>query len=191
MDHPFTDVCVLDTRIHANDPPPTAVRINVHQHQPDRELKMATDMITVSENLRAALLKDFKDFYRHPSLAALENIDRIYTQDVEFRDPVHAIHGRLGVKNYLRGLYAGSNDMHFEYLDEHVADNTATIVWQMTFSHKKLKSGKPIEVRGITLVRFTDRIYYHEDFFDLGAMLYQHVPVLGSVIRTINNRLSA
>jgi hypothetical protein len=46
-------------------------------------------------------------------------------------------------------------------------------------------------VRGVTLIRFTDRIYYHEDFFDLGAMLYQHVPVLGSVIRYLNNRMSA
>lgn len=152
---------------------------------------MATDMITVSENLRAALLNDFKDFYRTPSIAALDHIDRIYTQDVEFRDPIHAIHGRLGVKNYLKGLYAASNTMSFTYMDEQIADNTATIVWQMTFSHKKLKGGNPIEVRGITLIRFTDRIYYHEDFFDLGAMLYQHVPVLGSMVSYINNRLSA
>ena len=152
---------------------------------------MATDMNSVSENLRAALLNDFKDFYRKPGLAALESIDRIYTQDVEFRDPIHAIHGRLGVKNYLRGLYTSSDDMSFEYLDEQVSDNTATIVWQMTFCHKKLAGGKPVQVRGITLIRFTDRIYYHEDFFDVGAMLYQHVPVLGSVVRYINNRLSA
>lgn len=152
---------------------------------------MATDMNSVSENLRAALLNDFKDFYRKPGLAALDNIDRIYTQDVEFRDPIHAIHGRLGVKNYLRGLYTSSDNMSFDYLDEQVTDNTATIVWQMTFSHKKLAGGKPVQVRGITLIRFTDRIYYHEDFFDVGAMLYQHVPVLGSVVRYINNRLSA
>jgi hypothetical protein len=61
----------------------------------------------------------------------------------------------------------------------------------MTFSHSGLNGGKPVQVRGVTLIRFTDRIYYHEDFFDLGAMLYQHVPVLGSVIRYLNNRLSA
>ncbi|MDO8909494.1 MAG: nuclear transport factor 2 family protein [Pseudohongiella sp.] len=151
---------------------------------------MATDMNSVSENLRAALLNDFKEFYRHPGVAALDNIDRIYTQDVEFRDPVHAIHGRLGVKNYLRSLYASSSGMSFTYLDEQIANHTATIVWNMTFSHKKLKGGKPIEIRGVTLIRFTDRIYYHEDFFDLGAMLYQHVPVLGWLIRYINNRLS-
>jgi hypothetical protein len=80
--------------------------------------------------------------------------------------------------------------MNFTYQDELIDENSATIVWSMTFSHRKLKGGAPIEVRGITLVRFTDRIYYHEDFFDLGAMLYQHVPVLGLLIRYLNNRLS-
>ncbi|MDP3518025.1 MAG: nuclear transport factor 2 family protein [Pseudohongiella sp.] len=152
---------------------------------------MATEMNSVSENLRTALLNDFKDFYRNPGIASLENIQRVYTQDVEFRDPAHALHGRLAVKNYLRSLYASTKYMKFDYLEEQIGEHTATIVWQMTFSHTSLNGGNPVEVRGVTLIRFTDRVYYHEDFFDLGAMLYQHVPVLGSVIRYINNRLSA
>lgn len=152
---------------------------------------MATNMTSISDSLRTALLNDFKAFYRQPAVATLDNIDRIYTQDIEFRDPVHVIHGRLGVKNYLRSLYASTSDMRFEYLEEQVGANSATIVWQMNFSHPKLKGGKPVEVRGITMIRFTDKIYYHEDFFDLGAMLYQHVPVLGSLVRYVNQRLSA
>lgn len=152
---------------------------------------MATEMLSVSDNLRAALLNDFKDFYRSPGIASLENIQRVYTQDVEFRDPAHALHGRLAVKNYLRTLYANTKHIQFDYLEEQIAENTATIVWQMTFTHSSLNGGKPVQVRGVTLIRFTDRIYYHEDFFDLGAMLYQHVPVLGSVIRYLNNRMSA
>ncbi|MDO9477968.1 MAG: nuclear transport factor 2 family protein [Pseudohongiella sp.] len=152
---------------------------------------MATEMNSVSENLRTALLNDFKDFYRNPGIASLENIQRVYTQDVEFRDPAHALHGRLAVKNYLRSLYASTKHIKFDYLEEQIGEHTATIVWQMTFSHTSLNGGNPVEVRGVTLIRFTDRVYYHEDFFDLGAMLYRHVPILGSVIRYINNRLSA
>lgn len=152
---------------------------------------MASEMNSVSENLRAALINDFKDFYRRPDIAGLEGIDRIYTQDVEFRDPVHAINGRLALKNYLRGMYEGASDMSFSYQDEQVAEHKATITWVMRFSHGSLKRGKPIDVKGITLIHFTDRVYYHEDFYDLGAMLYQHVPVLGSLIRFVNRRLSA
>jgi hypothetical protein len=88
-------------------------------------------------------------------------------------------------------MYEGAREMSFTYLDEHVSDHTATITWVMRFSHGSLKGGKPIDVRGVTLIHFTDRIFCHEDFYDLGAMLYSHIPVLGSLIRYINRRLSA
>lgn len=152
---------------------------------------MASEMNSVSANLRAALINDFKDFYRRPHLPGLESIDRIYTQDVEFRDPVHTINGRLALKNYQRNLYESAREVSFSYLDEQVSEHTATITWVMRFRHHKLKRGKPIDVKGMTLIHFTDRVYYHEDFYDLGAMLYQHVPVLGWLIRHINRRLAA
>ena len=152
---------------------------------------MATEMSSVSESLRAALIKDFKAFFRQPDIAGLETIDRIYTQDVEFHDPIHSLHGRLAVKNYLRSLYSTTRDIRFEYLEEQVSDNNATIVWHMRFRHPRLNGGQEVQVRGVTVVRFTDRIYYHEDFYDLSAMLYQHIPVLGSVVRFINRRLAS
>ena len=152
---------------------------------------MASETNFVNDSRRAALISDFKDFYRRPDIAGLEDIDRIYTQDVEFRDPIHTINGRLALKTYLRGMYEGAREMSFTYLDEHVSDHTATITWVMRFSHGSLKGGKPIDVRGVTLIHFTDRIFCHEDFYDLGAMLYSHIPVLGSLIRYINRRLSA
>jgi hypothetical protein len=151
---------------------------------------MATEMNSVSENLRSALIRDFKTFYSQPDIAGLEGIDRIYTQDIEFRDPAHAIYGRLALKTYLRSLYGSTTDISFEYLDEQIGENSASVMWQMKFSHPRLGGGKPLKVRGMTLIRFTDRIYYHEDFFDLGAMLYQHVPVLGAVVRHLKRRLS-
>ena len=59
----------------------------------------------------------------------------------------------------------------------------------MKFSNPALAGGKMITLRGITQIRFTDRIYYQEDFYDLGAMLYQHIPVLGAIIRFVNSRV--
>lgn len=152
---------------------------------------MATEMNSVSANLRAALLNDFKEFYRYPDADNVEKMDRIYTQDVEFRDPVHSIHGRLALKNYVRTLYQDIHDVSFTYLEEQLGEHSAHIVWQIRYSHKQLNRGKPIEVRGLTLVHFTDRIYYHEDFFDLGAMIYQHVPILRHIVLYFNRRLSA
>jgi hypothetical protein len=147
------------------------------------------DSITMAENRRQALLRDFKVLYQAASPASLEHLDRIYTQDIEFRDPLHTILGILALKGYMKNLYTRSSGIDFEYTDEQSGDNWATISWFMTFSHPALAGGRPVKVRGITQIRFTDRIYYHEDFYDLGAMIYQHVPILGRIIRFINRRV--
>ncbi len=151
---------------------------------------MVSDMQTVSASLRQALLDDFKRFYHEADVGSLDKLDRLYTEDVEFRDPVHTLHGRLALRRYLRELYRDCNSIRFDYLDEHITENGASIQWEMKFSHPRVSRGQPITVRGMTLVRFTDRIYYQEDCYDMGQMLYQHIPVLGAVVRYINRRLA-
>ena len=145
--------------------------------------------LTIAENAKQLLLNNFKAFYQNSGELHLEQIDALYTQDIEFRDPLHTILGILALKSYMKNLYATSRDIRFEYTDELYGENWATISWLMHFRHPSLAGGKLISVRGITQIRFTDRIFYHEDFYDLGAMIYQHVPILGRIIRFINQRI--
>lgn len=146
---------------------------------------------SAQDTSRTALIQEFKSFYMLSSNTNLEKLDRLYTQDVEFRDPVHTVLGILGVKQYMRKLYANSTEIRFEYTDEHCGDNWACINWWMTYSHPKIARGAAVKVRGSSHIRFTDRIYFHEDFYDMGAMLYQHLPILGRVIHFINRRMGA
>ena len=145
--------------------------------------------LKIAENAKQLLLNNFKAFYQNSGELHLEQIDALYTQDIEFRDPLHTILGILALKSYMKNLYATSRDIRFEYTDELYGENWATISWLMHFRHPSLAGGKLISVRGITQIRFTDRIFYHEDFYDLGAMIYQHVPILGRIIRFINQRI--
>jgi hypothetical protein len=145
--------------------------------------------LKIAENAKQLLLNNFKAFYQNSGELHLEQIDALYTQDIEFRDPLHTILGILALKSYMKNLYATSRDIRFEYTDELYGENWATISWLMHFRHPSLAGGKLISVRGITQIRFTDRIFYHEDFYDVGAMIYQHVPILGRIIRFINQRI--
>lgn len=145
--------------------------------------------IHIPDKQKSSLIQEFKAFYQKANNSSLERMDRIYTQDVEFRDPLHTILGILALKSYVKDLYANSNHIEFEYTDEQRGENSATITWYMKFSHSALASGKIVKLRGITQIRFTDRIYYQEDFYDLGAMLYQHIPVVGAIIRFVNSKV--
>ena len=61
----------------------------------------------------------------------------------------------------------------------------------MSYSHKRLNSAQPIQVQGHSLLKMADdKVIYHRDYVDLGAMLYEHIPLLGKVIRTIKARAS-
>ena len=61
----------------------------------------------------------------------------------------------------------------------------------MTFRHKSLAGGKTILVSGTTFLRLNDdnKVYFHRDYFDLGEMLYEHLPLLGRLLTTIKGRL--
>ena len=59
----------------------------------------------------------------------------------------------------------------------------------MHLAHPSIAKGQPICVRGMTHIKYNEKIYYHEDCYDLGAMIYEHVPVLQKIIRFIKNKL--
>lgn len=137
----------------------------------------------------ALLIERFKAFYqdvRHPQL---DKIDDVYTEDVWFKDPVHELRGAEKLHTYLSTMSINVHSGRFEYLDQVMSENTAYVKWNMHFKHPKL-GNKTITVRGVSQVKFNERIYFHEDVYDLGELLYEHVPLLGVVVRGLKKRLA-
>lgn len=117
-------------------------------------------------------------------------LDEVYSENVTFKDPIHQIEGLTAYRSYMDSMYSNVVSCEFTYHEHWIGENSATIKWDMLFRHLKLGNGKLITVRGITHVRFSDRIDYHEDVFDVGAMLYEHIPLLGRVLLKIKARLA-
>ena len=59
----------------------------------------------------------------------------------------------------------------------------------MHTSHPRLAGGQLIEVEGCSFLLWRDRVYRHRDYFDAGALLYEHLPVLGRVIAWLKRRM--
>lgn len=134
------------------------------------------------------LIGDFKNFYRNLTQVPLDDIGDIYAQDIHFIDPVHEIDGVAELRAYMDALCTNLTSGRFEFLDEVVLPGKAYIKWNMHFMHPRLGS-RQISVRGISHIQFSDRIYFHEDVYDLGEMLYLQVPVIGRVNRWLKNQL--
>ena len=55
--------------------------------------------------------------------------------------------------------------------------------------HRKVGGGEPIILDGVSVFKYEEgKAVYQRDYFDLGAMIYEKVPVLGSVVRWIKKR---
>ena len=68
-------------------------------------------------------------------------------------------------------------------------ENEAAIYWNMSYQHPRLNGGKIVNVQGSSHLKgCDDKVIFHRDYIDLGAMLYEQVPLLGRIIRFLKRR---
>ncbi|CAG36875.1 nuclear transport factor 2 family protein [Desulfotalea psychrophila] len=136
-------------------------------------------------------MKTFLHTYQKLNAHNLETLKNIYRDDVQFIDPAHEVNGIANLTEYFASLYKNIDSIYFSFNEPVVVENYGYVSWKMTFSHKSLAGGKPITIDGMTHLKFDEhnKVYYHRDYFDLGAMLYEHVPLLGRIITWIKKGL--
>ena len=136
-------------------------------------------------------MKDFLDVYQNLNRDNLHTLAGVYTRDIHFVDPAHEIKGLESLTSYFESMYQDVQSIEFVYRHTHVLKSEAYVQWDMTFAHRKLAGANPINLSGITFLQFNDdgMIFFHQDYFDLGAMIYEHIPLLGRVVNYIKGSL--
>jgi hypothetical protein len=139
---------------------------------------------------KQAIYERFRFVYQQQQLSP-ELLREIYADNIEFRDPVHEIHGLNKLIDYFDYMNANMNQCRFEFVDELVLPDKAHITWNMVFSHKRINGGKEQVLRGMSLLKFSDnKVHYHEDSYDIGAMVYENLPVLGLLTRWVKKKMA-
>ena len=138
-------------------------------------------------------MKDFLEVFNSLTSDNLHRLEEIYTSDIHFVDPAHEIHGLENLRDYFAKLYANVTSVNFDFREEMSSGQNGYVQWDMHFAHPRLNGGRSIIVPGASFLRFSTagKVIFHRDFFDLGSMLYQHLPLLGGVVRSINRRLGS
>lgn len=114
-----------------------------------------------------------------------ERIGELYAEDIYFNDTVHIIRDRTTLIDYMgrtgQSLEQNSVDVHKVIRD----GSDVYVRWEMTFLTRA--AGKKIESHsiGMTHLRFNSegQIVLHQDFWDSATGLYEHLPVIGFVLR--------
>lgn len=133
------------------------------------------------------LIEKFSSFYTDLETMKPEELSSIYSTDVEFIDPIGKHVGIKSVEDYFNRLLDKAEQCRFIIHNKCSSrDNEYTVTWTMIYSSPSMNGGKPMEVEGVTLLSISEnKIVRHRDYFDLGQMVYENVPVLGRIIKRI------
>lgn len=137
------------------------------------------------------IIQRFSQFYQQLDAQSVTELDQLYHSQVEFVDPVTRHQGLEAVSNYFANLLQNTHECRFEI---HRLDNTGEhhyVSWTMHLRHPKLKSGQLISFEGMSHLRIENElITFHRDYYDMGEMLYEHIPLLGAAVKHLKKRLS-
>ncbi|MDN5682044.1 MAG: nuclear transport factor 2 family protein [Ewingella sp.] len=147
--------------------------------------------VTESESVKKTLAQ-LAEVYRQLDQSSLPQLAQIYHPQVVFIDPVGQHDGIAALEGYFRQLLKSVNDCRFDIQQTLVSGDEATLVWCMAYSHPSLKKGGTLYLDGISHLKLAeDQVIYQRDYYDLGAMLYEHVPLLGRAVKVLKARLKA
>lgn len=123
----------------------------------------------------------------------LHILDNFYHPNLKFSDPLGDINGLKQMKAYYANLYETVKDINFDFKVMSEEGDNIMAPWVMTLSAEGLNGGEPIQVTGISHITFdpkTNLVIYHRDYFDMGEFIYEHIPVLASIIRMVKRKLA-
>ncbi len=148
------------------------------------------DTMDSAQVTSARLAGKLREFYETLDLQSLATIQSLYAGDICFEDPIRGLQGLRALEDHFKHLLQNSDQCRFKFHRSVVNDEGMFFSWTMLLRHKAIKHGQLIRVEGSSYLKHRNgKVYYHRDYFDLGALVYENVPLLGPLIKLIKNRM--
>lgn len=115
-----------------------------------------------------------------------------YAADVYFNDTLKSVRGNEALARYLRDSAEAVEDCQVQVLSTTpTSEGEYLLRWRMRIRFKRFRRGIDTETVGISHLRFDaeGRVVYQQDYWNAADGLYEHIPLIGSLIRLIKRRL--
>ena len=153
---------------------------------------MSTASIIDMGNRNSSLhetLRRFQQLFNNLCTGNMAELGSVYSNNVRFTDPFTTVHGIDELTGYFTDAYTNVISCDFEFADPVISGEDVCIPWVMHLQHRRIRKGKLVEVDGISQLVIRDgRVISHRDYFDVGQLLYENLPVVGGVIRWLRSQ---
>jgi hypothetical protein len=146
--------------------------------------------VEVDSEVARSGVERFREFFADVTPESVRRLGpELYAQDVWFNDTLKTLRGRGEVEAYFLKTAEHVDFIRAEVVDSAVSGRNCYVRWVMDVRFKGAK--EPVRTVGMTLLRFDSegRVVLHQDFWDSSAGFYEHLPVLGGVIRWIKSKI--
>lgn len=83
----------------------------------------------------SAYLQQFAERFARLDGASLDTLDKLYSDDVTFRDPLHQIQGLQALRAYFEQLYANATDIRYAFTSaDEVKPGQGYLRWTLQFA---------------------------------------------------------
>ena len=138
-------------------------------------------------------LQRFSRFFSDFSPERIESLlPQTYAEDVVFDDTLKTVRGLEALAHYLGESAAAVEACRVEIVDEvRGGDGDYFLRWRMMIRFKRFRRGQDTWSIGMSHLRFNaeGRVVYHQDYWNAADGLFQHIPVIGFLIRAVKRRL--
>jgi len=152
---------------------------------------MAAMSTPATPRLRDARVMRVVDFYTSLTPASLAQLPAVYADDAHFVDPFNNVSGQTAIRRVFEHMHAALHIARFEVLEATTEGDRCFLLWDF---HLRRKPGSaPMIIHGASRLQFAadGRVASHRDYWDSGRELYEHLPLLGAVLRALRRRLGA
>ena len=140
---------------------------------------------------KAAIERYMDLFTPYTQENVLAKVHHVFAENAYLNDTLKEVNGIDAIEAYLLKSLKAIESVTFETPDIAVSEGDYYFRWVADINFRTFKKGRVFRFHGMTHIRFdeTGKVVLSQDFWDPATALFEHIPVLGVMIKLIKRRL--
>ena len=132
------------------------------------------------------------NFWQTLTPQTVDDIATVYADDASFRDPFNDVRGIEKIQRIFADMFVRLDAPTFTIIETIEQPHGALLIWDFDFRLKSLKPQLTRRIHGTSHIRFDadGRVSYHRDYWDAAGELYEKLPLVGALMRWLQNRMA-
>ena len=121
----------------------------------------------------------------------LAQMARCYAPDARFKDPFNEVQGWTAIERIFAHMFQTLQQPRFVVTQQVLEGEQAFLTWDFHFARGR--AGTPHTIRGASQLVFNaqGQVLLHRDYWDAAEELYEHLPLIGALMRWLKRQLRA